>query len=354
MEKITEQQMFGKLRLGSTLLEPLVLRSCQLLGKGPGEADMRIELALPGESQGYQFVVEAKSRSTPQAVEQAMARATHAAGDGEIPMIYVPYLSPERLTELEHASVCGVDLCGNGLVIVPNRIWILRTGNPNQFHDSRPLNNPFRGRSALVARILLTMPEWGSLTELAASVHQMGGALSLPQASKAVSALEDERIVHKSAGTIKLADPLRMLDELGVAWSPPVGRRQSLHLSPQVNVAAAFNSAPLLKWAVTGESSVRRHVTFAQGGPRKIAVSDLELAFSLLDGTPESIPNFATVELLEADEPGFYFGNEVDDDGTRWASPLQTWLELNSGDARQQAAARDLRKQILKQVRQSS
>jgi len=64
-------------------------------------------------------------------------------------------------------------------------------------------------------------------------------------------------------------------------------------------------------------------------------------------GTPEPVPNFADVQLIETGEAGFYFDNEIDGNGIRWASPLQTWLELNAGDARQQEAGRDLRKQLL-------
>jgi hypothetical protein len=85
----------------------------------------------------------------------------------------------------------------------------------------------------------------------------------------------------------------------------------------------------------------------SQGGPRKIAVSSLPLALTLLDGLPEPIPNFADVELLETEEAGFYFGNEIDGKGDRWASRLQAWLELQSGDARQQDVAKDIRSQIL-------
>jgi hypothetical protein len=86
---------------------------------------------------------------------------------------------------------------------------------------------------------------------------------------------------------------------------------------------------------------------FSQGGSRKIAVSSLPLAQTLLDGDPESVPSFADVELIETEEAGFFFGNEIDAKGDRWASRLQVWLELQSGDARQQDVAKDIREQIV-------
>lgn len=96
---------------------------------------------------------------------------------------------------------------------------------------------------------------------------------------------------------------------------------------------------------------LRHYAMFAQGGPRSIAVSSLPLSFTLLGGMPESVPDFADVELVETEEAGFFFGNETDDRGIRWASRLQTWLELQSGDARQQDAAKDLRDQILRELK---
>jgi hypothetical protein len=284
-------------------------------------------------------------------VQAAMARAKAAAKGDEQPLIVVPYLSPERLSELEQAGVSGIDFCGNGVVIVPGRLYVLRTGQPNSYPESRPLNNPYRGRSAMVARMLLARPRWQSLTGLKEAIQTTGTELSLSQVSKAIQALEDDLIVSKSGSTIALMDPLRLLDKLGSEWPKSWSRgRQALSVPPGTDPTKVLSSNPLLKWAVTGESSVTRYAVFSQGGPRRIAVSNLPLATMLLDGKPEPVLNFANVELIETDEAGFFFGNEIDKTGIRWASKLQTWLELQAGDARQQSAANDLRDQILKEL----
>jgi hypothetical protein len=338
--------------VGTVLLPPLVVRSCTVLNGPKEKADVRVELALPGEAEGFRFVVELKARATPQTIQLAIAQAKSATKAGEWPMIQVPYLSPERLEELEREGVSGVDLCENGVVLVPGRLCVMRSGAPNRYRDSRPLNNPYRGRSAMVARMLLQRPKWDSLSELAAAIQMAGVALSLPQASKAVQAMEEDLIVSKSAGVIALNEPLRLLDKLGSEWRKPwVRARQALRLPKGMDWTGVLSSNLLLKWAVTGDSSVTRYAMFSQGGPCRIAVSSLPLALTLLGGTPESVPNFADVELVETDEAGFFFGNETDETGIRWASRLQTWLELQSGDARQQDAAKDLRVQILKEVR---
>jgi hypothetical protein len=369
--QFNEAAMLSRFAAGAVLLPPLVVRSCTVLSGRNENADVRVELALPDGAETFRFLVEVKARSTPQTIQLAAAQAKAAAQAGEWPMIQVPYLSPERILELERDNVSGVDLCGNGVVVVPGRLWVVRVGGPNRYRDSRPLSNPYRGRSAMVARMLLRRPRWETLSELAEAIQAAGGTLSLPQVSKAVQALEEDLIVTKSAGSITLREPLRLLDLLGNEWRNPrqvrrrddgTGRsvkyqsmspiysRQSLRLLAGTDWARALSSEPSLQWAMTGESSVTRYAMFSQGGPRRIAVSSLRLAVPLLGGIPEPIPNFADIELVETDEPGLFFDIETDENGIRWAGKLQAWLELQSGDARQQDAAKDVRDQILKEA----
>jgi len=368
--QITESTMLSRFQVGEVLLAPLVIKSCVILGGSKDKVDARLEVGMPDRAEVFAFVVETKSRGTPQNIQLAMVQAKAAAQAGEWPMIQVPYLSPERIQELEKAEVSGVDLCGNGVVVVPGLLCVVRAGSPNQFRDSRPLSNPYRGRSALVARMLLKQPHWQTLSELAASITSAGGELSLPQVSKAVQAMTEDLIVSKESGAIRLRDPLRLLDKLGGEWKKTrqfiiitsggrstkleVNRlnhsRHSLRLPKGTDWAQALSSAPELRWAVSGESSVNRYAMFAQGGPRRIVVSDIGLALARLGGTPEPVPSFADIELLQTEDPAAFFDQETDANGVRWAGKLQTWLELQAGDARQQEAAKEIREQILKEV----
>jgi len=349
--KITEYDLLSRLEPGSKLLAPLVVKK-KITLDSKDRADARVELAWGDELETASFVIEVKSQSTPLVIQSALTQARAMVIGNEQPMILVPYLSPERLIELEKEKVSGVDLCGNGIVLVPGRLTVMRTGNPNLYPESRPLNNPYRGRSAMVARMLLTRQFWSSLKELLAAIQQAGTDLSLSQASKAVQAIEDDLIVIKNGGTIKLREPMLLLDKLGAEWRKPLIRgRQAVRMPSGMDFAGILSSNPRLKWAVTGESSVNQYAMFSQGGPMRIAVSSLPLASTLLNGIPESVPNFADVELIESEEAGFYFDNKVDGKNLRWASKLQAWLELQAGDARQQDAARDIKTQILKDVR---
>lgn len=339
--------MLARFSAGSVLLPPLLVRTVEMQPPN-GRADARLELSLPGETESFWFTLESKGKGNPRTVQLAMMQARQAAKGGDFPMIQVPFLPPERLDELEREGVSGVDLCGNGIVIVPGRLCVVRSGAPNKYPDSRPLNNPYRGRSAMVARMLLERPKWASLSQLADAVRSAGADLSLPQVSKAVQAMEEDLILAKLTREITLKEPLRLLDVLGREWrGPRIRARQALRVSSVREVAPALSSNPRLQWAFTGESSAVRYAMSSQGGPRKIAVSSLPLALTLLEGEPEFVPNFADVELIETEEAGFFFSNEVDGNGDRWSSRLQAWLELQSGDARQQDVAKDIREQIL-------
>ncbi len=355
-QKLDQSLMFSHLQAGQVLLAPLVIREAHFEPSEKhflGQPDAVLRVALPDSDSDFWFVVESKSRSTPQAIETAIAMVQGTRGAERHPLIHVPYLSAERLEYLESIGVSGIDLCGNGVVIVPGRLWIKRTGQPNLYRDSRPLNNPYGGRSAVVARMLMMKPHWKSLSELAAGIRDVGTSLSLAQVSKAVAALAEELVVSKGSGSISLTEPLRVLDQLARTWKqPPLRKRQALRLTSREGWQAQLSACRDLRWAVTGESSVPHYATFAQGGPRRIAVSSLSQALSCLPGKPESVPNFADVELVETTEEGFFFANEVDEQGVRWASLLQTWLETQGGDARQQEVAEDLRQRLLQDVRQ--
>ena len=138
----------------------------------------------------------------------------------------------------------------------------------DQYPDSRPLNNPYRGRSAMVARMLLREPVWDSLSALAAAINARGTSLSLPQVSKAVQAMAEDLVLAKDGSRVRLNDSLRLLDLLGQEWRRPVTRsRVSLRLPGRGLEAGKLSAEPLIKWTITGESSVTRYTTFSHGGP---------------------------------------------------------------------------------------
>jgi hypothetical protein len=361
------------------LLPPLQRDTVDVTLSPRDQADAFLTLRWRGDlpTDFYNFLVEIKSQNTPRIVHQAITQIqayTRDRNDPDMhPMIVVPYLSEERLAELEQARVSGIDLCGNGIVTIPGRVLVYRTGNENRYPATRPVSNPYQGKSGVVGRIFLsyeyatvldadenrvreTGRQTSALSEIWEAILKRGVDISLSQVSKTVSALEEERILGSQGRAIYLLDPDLLLDRLASAWPRPPKERTYLKLpggrsslSRLIWDENGTDSNKKFKWAITGESSVAHHLAFAQGGPLQVAVSNLRKAKEWLQGEEESIPNFADVTLLESDEPGYYFDNDVDENGLRWASVLQTWIELANGDGRQKDAAREILDLIIPQ-----
>ena len=353
IKNINERMMLDRFRAGETILAPLILH--RVMEESREGADACVEIGFPEDTETFAFALESKARSTSDVFHGAIQQALLYTRLSNLhPMIQVPYLSPTRLEELENLKVSGIDMCGNGFVFIPNRLCVLRSGKPNLYPDSRSLVNPFQGRSAMVARMLIMQPEWETLSELAEAIgkHSQARRLSLSQVSKAISTLSEDLIVIKDGQRIRLVDPTGLLDGLNRAWRQRLPRRQRNYRSVDSNLSFAKLSADKkLKWSLTGESSASRYGTMAQAGPQKLAVSDLELAESLLPIEPESVPNFADIVFMQTDDDAYFFANEEDDAGIRYASRVQTWLELNTGDGRQRDTARDLYQAIIEEAK---
>ena len=113
---------------------PLKMRMCSTL-PAPGEVDAILECEWAG--QPVVFAVEFMASSTARTIRDAARRAkTYAAHEGLQPLVFVPFLCTERLVQLEGEGVSGMDLCGNGTVVVAGRIAVYRTGARDTFPNS--------------------------------------------------------------------------------------------------------------------------------------------------------------------------------------------------------------------------
>lgn len=358
-KKITKKDMLRFFKVGEPFLKPLIVKKItEVISLDEAKnADMMISAYLPNWNDTIEFFVSMKTSSTPLAVKkiigQLKALSSEVTKIKTFPVIVVPYLSPERLAELEKEGVSGVDLCGNGLIILPG-VYILRTGKKNLYPVSRPLNNPYKGLSAMVGRILLDRWMCSSLIGLQEMLANVGASMSLSQVSKTVQALADDLVVLKAQGEITLVDSDKLLEKLAFHWgekssSRRLGKGIALKLKDGLKTLSVLSKKSSLKWAVMGESSVQRYTSFSQGGPLKVAVSDIDTAIKLIgeDGVPEPINNFADVILYETDEPGFFFNRRTEGTDIYWAGAVQTYVELANGDGRQREAAKEIKKKLM-------
>src|SRR5262249_14573942 len=120
--RITEKDILEQARSGRFELPPVRFKVATAKSRR-GKEDFALDAKWKGGTAG--FVVETKSLSTPKEFETATGQAnSYARTSGALPMVILPYLRESQLRELENRGISGLDLCGNGVVVVPGRLTV--------------------------------------------------------------------------------------------------------------------------------------------------------------------------------------------------------------------------------------
>lgn len=334
----------GLLQIGNAQLKPLV--------GDRSRADIRFDLTWEGRS--FRFFAECVADSTPKRIRAAMAQVeehVQSTSDPEIwPMIITPYLSESDAEALLEQGMSGVDLSGNYAIVVPGKLFIVRTGQPNQFPASRAIKKIYQGTSSLVGRVLLSVPNFDTVTAVRDEIVQRGGSISLSTVSKVLKSLDEELIVRRGQDpAIRLLQPERLLERLASSYEPPkptrtlVGKSQiqpsffdELLRSAGRSGARVIGRSESL-YAVAGESDHRL----------TIYATNLE---GLTDGVAfEETRRFANVEFLQIRDDLPFFDSR-DEEGFPWCPPLQIYLELMAGGKRERETAAQIQDDLLERV----
>ncbi len=308
--------------------------------------------------QGHaRYVFEYKANSQPRTLEAAQWKI-RAIAERErlLPLVILPYLSEQALSVLEDHEISGIDMSGNGLLIAPDfRIW--RTGNLNQFKDNRPIRNPYRGDSSIFARCFLIRPSFNSLTQLqefahtrifALDGHPSSSNLTLSTASKVVQALVDEMVLGRQGNAIHLLDARRLLLFLRRGFSnvarPTIVGKTSLTPSMVWTKLSEARDKDQLRSVATGIASAGHYRLLSGVDMLSLYVSDSSTANDILEVRPGRA--FANIQIFEERKHVVYFDARPEHH-TRWASPIQSWLELANAGPREQEAAEELERLLL-------
>lgn len=361
----TQSEIREWLRQGSLKLPParFVFRSMQ--PKSSTNPGWDFEVEAQWDDQTAVFAVTCKLLSTPMAFEQALnlcqAGVLRRIPGNRLPLIMLPYLRPEQLEKLEQAGISGVDWCGNGIMIVPGRFRVYRSGAPNRFASYSPIKNIYRKNTSLVARVLLATSRFTSIGEVLAEINRRdllaearGEAhVAMGTVSKALKRLEDELIIEREP-ELRLLQADKLLGELLQNYDPPKARPIRLkvecdfdRLPRLLSTKIETKSEPLV---ATGLSSVARFATMQREDIISLYCPDAERIVSLLGG--RETERFPNVEIIETTERPFYFDARLDE-GFLWASPVQTWLELMRGDKRDRDTADQVKDRILRGIQGS-
>ena len=205
---------------------------------GPSDKDLQKNdeldaiLEVTADGQTFEFAAEFKSRNSPRIFEEALSQIEKAAQRRKLlPMLVVPYLRESQLKELQQQKLSGIDLSGNGVVTVPGKLLVYRTGAPNQFPDSAPTKYAYRGATSLVARAFLCRAAFQSLADIEKEIEIRGGSVALSTISKAIKRLESDLIVDRISDGIRLRQPDKLLDYLIQSYSnPKIGKTTTLKI----------------------------------------------------------------------------------------------------------------------------
>ena len=356
---LTESKMLALMRRGEVAFPPFSLtpRSNEEWESEGRRLDALLEVSWNGRS--HLFVVECKASATPATMEGAVAQVRRTSRPPLLwPMVFAPYLSEEQLQRLERDAVSGLDLCGNGIVTVPGEWLVSRTGRPNLYPQSFPIKNIFRGASSLVARAFLLRRVFSAVGEIRTEIERRGGTVALSTVSKVLARLEEELIVGRRSGEIRLLQQDKLLQALSENYQPPVVTRRFLG---KTNIGPENLLVKELDWArenrvslaMTGISSARLYA----GTPREPTISfycsDVASLLERLGSDVREQDRFPDVELLETDDDSVYFDRRLIG-GCAFASSLQTYLELARGGKREQETAEQVKLVIWRNLAQSA
>jgi hypothetical protein len=359
--------MLRMLAEGGIDFPPLSIRWSPLVPESGGGQYTDAEVETTWGQRTWRFVVQMKASSTPMAVQSAISLVTSCAASRDaLPMVIVPYLSSQQMQELERSGVSGIDLCGNGIVMVPDELLVYRSGQPNRFPSSAAIKNIYRKNSSMVSRVFLARPSFGKLSEVWAEVNDRNPLVKffsrppmvLSTVSKAVKGLEEDLLVSREKGAIRLIQAAKLLDQLLDNYRPdkdlPVIRRR-------VNLPTSELPATLLRLGrelnlpicATGLCSVNRYAVMQRGDMLSVYCPRPDVLLSRLPGNESD--RFPNLEIVPSEEETDYFDSRVDSEtGFFWASPVQTWLELMRGDGRDKETAKQVRSLILNEIGQTT
>jgi len=352
----SERDVIERLCSGVVELPPLRFETLKMSPAAKDSWNVMIEAIWGGERS--RFAAECRSLSTPKSFDEGLRMArTAQLQNGCQPMVVMPYLRDSQLAALEEQGISGIDLCGNGVVIVPDRFRVYRTGGKNQFPSYAPIKNVYRKNTSMVGRCLIAKPMYAEVQQLHGDVNARNilvtrwgkTAMGLSTVSKALKGMDDDLITERQNG-VRLLQADKLLDRLSESYEPPGITRQirmKINCSRNELLRLIREKSDMVSVPVvaTGLSSVSRYAVMQRDDILSVYCPRAAALLEQLPGKEDDrFPNF---ELLESEEQPVYF-DAREDIGFLWASPLQTWLELVAGDKRDRETAEQVRSYLLK------
>jgi len=356
----TEREIIEKLRRREVSLPPLSFRLLEGVPEEKGNLRFDAFVEASWRERIAKFAVECKSLSTPKAFQDGLnLLKTSPLPKGYRPLLLLPFLSERQLQKLEREGISGIDLCGNGVVVVPGMLAVFRSGEKNRFSSSAPIKNIYRKNSSMVGRVFLLRSGYETVQEICAEINRRNTLvnrwdkrpMSLSTVSKSLKTLEEDLIVDRK-GIIRLLQSDKLLEKLSENYVPPnIKERVRLKISEETGpigeLLMKLSQALGLPLVAAGTSSAGRYAVMQRGDLLSIYCPRLEILMERLPGSRSD--RFPNLELIETEDETVYF--DARQEGGLWlASPVQVYLELMAGDKRDQETAEQVKSYILKNL----
>ena len=323
---------------GGRLYEPMRIEGFRRAEPDRKSQNVDATFQLVWKGQSIPFLAEVTSRSVPRLVRRAIFQhrdLLQSHDESWHRVVIGPHLSDGIVGELQRAEVSGLDLNGNYLILTP-KLLAIRLDRPNQYPESRPIKNIYSNKSSLVGRFLLAEARtFQQVNEIYRGIRDREGDLSLSTVSKVLSRLDEELLIEKRRGKIRILQPEKLLDHLRDGYSPP-------DLIDTMNLKLPDNSREQIlcevfgdDWMWSGESSAPNYTTTTPPTV-DLAYTDLSIPKAKLEEFESR--RFYNCTIARTHDSYVYF-----DRRDRWASPIETYLALSRLDKRERQVARTIR-----------
>ena len=337
-------RLMDGLRRAPDALPPLRLE----VAEGAGGSDV-IRCRWGGRK--WRFTAVPMAVVTPRRLVASLALARAATPAGPPPMVVAGHLSGREIDRIEAAGASGVDLCGNGVVQVPGELLVRRSGRPdtrgkggNRTGAGRPaIRNAYRGTSGQVARLFLLRPLFDTAGGVRRGVLARGGGVSAGTVSKVMATLAEDLVIERvGRGGGRLIDPAELARRLAGSYRPVAVEVERVFRwrggGGEGDLASAAADTGL-RLVLDGRSSAAGYAALADDRPPRFYCDDLQRLAAAAADLIEPADRYEDFLLAETADPLAFFDARPPADGAALASPVQAWLELRAGDAREAAVA---------------
>jgi hypothetical protein len=347
-----KSEVFYRLAENRNLYDPLVITNIENISQSQSDDLLKNEadgiIRLNYLQQKLELIMEIINRTAPQVVERGLAvleKMIESVDNKKyLPVLIVPYLSPEITERLKLKNFSGLDLNGN--YYIATEVFIaVRLDKKNQYKESAYIKDIYSRNSSIIGRFLLSSNiTYPKVSDIYSGIEKLGGKITLSTVSKVLTALQEQLIILKEKGEIRLLQPAKLLANLKTGYRAPIVAK-ILRVNLPLNKKEAktiLDSYFPNNWIWSGESSTEFYATTVSTDQSTVYCRNINIPHEFILKYVDVRFYNCTFCVIPVSEEYLIF-NSIGNA----ASKIQTYLELSQLDKREKEIAQDIEKDIL-------